>query len=596
MLTARPIDLDYFRLVAKAKSRDYSGCRETLRLALMGDASTQQLALLLQVLFGEQGIQAVMFEGPFDAVELQVYDPGSDLYRFSPDIVIILNVVQALRARYYRRAGSGAKFLEQEFGRLVAIWDAIGRQTAAPVIQNNFALPVERVFGNYDHKVPDSLYAVVTALNLRIAESARARAQVVISDVEAIASYIGRRNFFDNRFWNMYKSLCALEHLPLVAQSIVDVALSLRGRVVKCVVLDLDNTLWGGVIGDDGVDGISLAAHGDGESFHEFQSYLLELQNRGILLAVCSKNSEENAWKPFLEHPEMVIRREHISVFMANWEDKAENIRRIREKLNIGFESMVFLDDNPFERNLVRSLLPAVIVPELPDEHSDFVRAISELNLFETSSFSIEDKQRTALYRQREERAELEKSFSSVEEYLQSLDSEITVARFQPNRIARIAQLFQRSNQFNLTTGRRTEADCIELMLDPACYPVYAELRDRLGNHGLISTVVCRHGEDELILSDWLMSCRVLTRGVEQFLMNHCVEYAASRNLRWLVGEYRRTPKNAMVKDFYAQFGFEQVSESAGGNSTWRLEIARYRPQRVFLRPATTSVELAPSS
>jgi len=190
----------------------------------------------------------------------------------------------------------------------------------------------------------------------------------------------------------------------------------------------------------------------------------------------------------------------------------------------------------------------------------------------------------------------LEKSFSSVEEYLQSLDSEITVARFQPNRIARIAQLFQRSNQFNLTTGRRTEADCIELMLDPACYPVYAELRDRLGNHGLISTVVCRHGEDELILSDWLMSCRVLTRGVEQFLMNHCVEYAASRNLRCLVGEYRRTPKNAMVKDFYAQFGFEQVSESAGGNSTWRLEIARYRPQRVFLRPATTSVELAPSS
>ena len=510
-----------------------------------------------------------------------------------------------MRTRYYGRGGPGTEFLEHEYRRLTAIWDVLRERTPAPIIQSNFAPPVERVFGNFDHKIPDSLYAVVAALNWRIAEGVRARSQVFVNDVEFIASHVGRRNWYDNRFWNMYKSMCALEHLPLVAQNIIDVALSIRGRAVKCIVLDLDNTLWGGVIGDDGVDGIALSAHGDGESFYEFQSFLRELQKRGILLAVCSKNNPENALKPFLEHSEMVLRREHISVFVANWEDKAQNIRSIREKLNIGFDSMVFLDDNPFERNLVRSLLPDVIIPELPEEPADYVRAICELNLFETSSFSAEDGQRTEMYRQRAEGEEMQAAFASVEEYLRSLEMEITVGRFEPKRIPRIAQLMQRSNQFNLTTRRRSEAECEELLRDAGCYPIFAELKDRLGNHGLISIVVARLQDEELFLSDWLMSCRVLTRGVEQFVMNHCVEYAARSGKKWIVGEYRPTAKNGMVKNFYQQFGFEPSppAEDLGrllagtlGSATWRLEVARYQPVATFMKPTEVPSELAASS
>jgi FkbH-like protein len=593
LLTPKPLELDYFRLNAKLKNIDYSQCREVIRLALIGDAATQQLASLLTVLFAEQGVRLEVWEGPFDAIELQAYDPNSELYRFAPDVVAILNATQALRTRYYGRTSPGTEFLEREYRRMTSIWDILRERSSAPIIQSNFALPIERVFGNFDHKIPDSLYAVVSALNWRIAEGVRTRNQVFVNDVEAIASHVGRRGWYDNRFWNMYKSFCALEHLPLVAQNIIDVALSIRGRAVKCVVLDLDNTLWGGVIGDDGVDGISLSAHGDGESFHEFQSFLLELQKRGILLAVCSKNNPENALKPFVEHAEMVLRREHITVFVANWEDKAENIRRIREKLNIGFDSMVFLDDNPFERNLVRSLLPNVIVPELPEEPAEYVRAICELNLFETSSFSAEDSQRTELYRQKAEGEEMQASFASVEDYLRSLEMEITVGRFESKRIPRIAQLMQRSNQFNLTTRRRSEAECEELMNNPVCYPIFSELKDRLGNHGLISIIVAWPQEQELFLSDWLMSCRVLTRGVEQFLMNHCVEYAARCGKEWVVGEYRPTAKNGMVKKFYEQFGFEPCAGPENGVSTWRLRVAAYRPAATFMTALGAPLEVA---
>ena len=592
MLTTVPTELDYFRLITRSKTIDLPPQAEVLRLALLGDAATQQLGTLLKVLFADQGIRLEVYEGPFDAIELQVYDGNSALYSFSPHVIVVLNAVQALRARYYRRSSSGEDFLEQEHRRIVSIWDAIAARTNVPIIQSNFVLPLERVFGNFDHKVPGSLYAIVSALNMRIAECARTRAQVFINDVESAASYVGRRNWFDNRFWNMNKMFCALDHQPLVAQNIVDIVSSIRGRGVKCVILDLDNTLWGGVIGDDGVEGIALSAHGDGESFYEFQSFLLELQRRGILLAVCSKNEPENALKPFLEHPEMVLKQDHICVFVANWNDKADNIRKIREQLNIGFDSMVFLDDNPFERNLVRNLLPEVIVPELPEEPSEYVRALCELNLFETSAFSAEDSQRTEMYRQRAEAQALQSSFSNVEEYLESLAMEITVGRFQKERIGRIAQLLQRSNQFNLTTERRGEAECEDLMRDPNCYPIYAELRDKLADHGLISIVIARHGEHELILTDWLMSCRVLTRGVEQFLMNHCVEYAASHGYQWIVGRYRPTAKNAMVKGFYAQFGFSPAPKP-DGSTEWRLEVDFYQPAKVHLRLASMVGALA---
>jgi FkbH-like protein len=585
MTDLQPIAMDHASLLRESKRLDPAATRSKVRIALLSDAATQQFVPLLRTLFHRHGVHADLYEGPFDGIQLEALNPNSGLYRFQPDFIVMLNSIQALRAAFSQRNGDASAFIEERTRGIVEVWDTIQQHTTATLVQSTFAMPYERYFGNFDQKVPSSFYSVAAALNACIGQQVRSRAGVLINDVESIASWVGRREWFDDRFWDIAKSFCALPHMPLVAKNIVDIVMASRGRVAKCVVLDLDNTLWGGVIGDDGVDGIRLSAHGDGEAFYRLQAYLKELRNRGILLAVCSKNEMAAAVLPFDKHPDMLLQRSDITVFIANWIDKAENIRKIHDVLNIGFDSMVFLDDNPFERNWVRGLLPDVIVPELPEDPADYVRAISELNLFETTSFSGEDLKRAELYRVEADRREAQAAYASAEDFLQSLDMRIVVSRFDPFHLPRIAQLIQRSNQFNLTTHRYTEAECDALMNNPNVLPLYAKLSDRLGDHGLIGLIVMEPRGDELVIVDWLMSCRVLARGVEQYLMNLVVAEARQRNLTNVRGQYIRTAKNQMVEGFFAQFGFVQTGGDAN-RADWLLDCSTYQARETFISPA----------
>ena len=573
--------LDYARLVRESKKLKPAGGQECIRVAILSDAASQQFVPLLKTLFHDNGLNAEFYEGAFDAIELEALNPASGLYEFRPSVIILANCTQALRSRYYHH--SGDDFPEVAIGRILRIWDALQNQSSARIVQFNYPLPYERQFGNYDLKVSQSLYSVTAELNSRIALHARERANVLVCDVEAIASYIGRKDWFDERLWVLSKTFCRLDHLPRVAQSLVQIVLSSMGRVVKCVILDLDNTLWGGVVGDDGPLNIAIDPHGEGEAFYHFQQYLLSLKKRGILLAVCSKNDPNIALQPFLENPNMVLKREDIAVFVANWESKVDNIRFIRDTLQIGFDSMVFLDDNPFERNLIREFLPEVLVPDLPEDPAEYVLAICELNLFETSSFSLEDTARTELYKREASRRQTESRFSNIDDFLKSLEMRIEVARFELSKIPRIAQLTQRSNQFNLTTHRYNEAECEAMMLDQENFlPLYACLNDRFGDHGLISVVILNVKAMELEIRDWLMSCRVLQRGVEQFLMNRVVDFAIQKGLGRICGQYVPTTKNGMVKDFYAQFGFEKISET-DGCSHWHLDPAAYQAHHIHI-------------
>jgi FkbH-like protein len=539
-----------------------------------------------------------VYEAPFAAVELEVFNPSSALYRFQPEMIVILNATQALRSTYFQQGDTGAALAAEVEERASGIWEAIRGNCSALVIQSSYVMPYERLFGNYDLKHADSLYDAVAEINRGLCRRAREHKNVLINDVEAVASWVGRRTWFDERFWDLAKSFCANEHLPAVAQNITRIALAARGRGIKCVILDLDNTLWGGVVGDDGVSGIQISAHGDGEAFHRFQFFLLALKRRGILLCVCSKNEHAAAIKPFEEHPEMVLHKEDITIFVANWENKAENIKRIREALDIGYDSIAFLDDNPFERNLVRSILPDVVVPELPEDPADYVKYLAELNLFETTAFSQEDSSRADLYRTEFERRASVAAFASFDEYLASLEMRICVARFEPSRLGRIAQLLQRSNQFNLTTHRYNQAECEKMMLDADCIPLYASLRDRFGDHGLISIIVARRVQAEGVLdiTDWLMSCRVLTRGVEECLMNHMVAEAARLHLKAVCGHYIPTAKNAMVKEFFGRFGFEKFEETPQGCTHWRLSVADYRYPKHYIQAEMEEAALAAES
>lgn len=583
----------YSELARVDKNADLQGLPQ-LRLALLSDAATQLIVPLLRELFRCEGFAVEIYEAPFAAIELEVFNPSSDLYSFRPDIVVLLNSTQALRA-YFFQANTGSEFAGEVEARMLGVWDGIRRNTTALVIQSTYVMPYERLFGNYDLKHAGSWYDTVAEINRRIVSHGRERNNILINDIEAIASWIGRRAWFDERFWDLTKSFCATENLPAVAQNITDIALAARGQTVKCVVLDLDNTLWGGIIGDDGVDGIQLSAHGDGEAFHRFQSFLLGLKNRGILLCVCSKNEHAAAIKPFEEHPEMVLRKDDITIFIANWENKAENIKRIREALDIGYDSMVFLDDNPFERSSVRGILPEVIVPELPEDPADYVKAVSELNLFETASVSKEDSARSDLYRAEFERRSTAGTFSNFDEYLASLEMKIEVAQFESSRLTRIAQLLQRSNQFNLTTHRYNERECEAMMHDPDCIALYGSLRDRFGDHGLISIIVARpnRAANALEITDWLMSCRVLARGVEEYLMNRIVNEASALELEFVCGSYIPTAKNAMVKEFFARFDFARVSEMPDGSTHWRLRVTDYKYRKTYIQPEIKERALA---
>jgi FkbH-like protein len=579
--------LDYFELIRESKKMGPAACSKTLRLAILGDCATQYLIPLLKALFVRNRISPEIYAGEYDTVSQEVCDNNSPLYAFGPEAVVILSSTGALRVKYHESRLNPADFIEQITEQMVRDWKAVKERCPAAVIANNFVLPYERIFGNYEQTAQESFYNVVVELNRRLIETARAHNNVLLNDMEFTASYLGRRRWFDEKLWALCKAFCSFECLPYVAQNIVDITRCLKGiGIIKCVVLDLDDTLWGGTIGDDGLEGIRLGHLGDGESYTAFQHYLLALKKRGIALAVCSHNDPKIAVRPFREHPEMVLKESDISVFIANWTNKADNIRAIQETLNIGLDSIVFLDDNAFERNLVRKCLPEVVVPDLPDDSANYVKALSEINLFEAVSFSDEDRRRASMYSEQVKRQAIQSRFANTEDYLRSLNMRIALTRFDSFQLPRIAQLILRSNQFNLTTKRYSEAECEHFMREPACFPFYVTLKDDLGDSGLISAVILLLKNDAIEIDEWIMSCRVLLRGVEEFTMNSIVAYARKNGLKSIVGQYIPTPKNGMVREFYGRFGFEKVSEDGQGACQWRLDVKDYVDKPVFFLSA----------
>jgi FkbH-like protein len=575
--------LDYLALLKEARSPAAAECAKTIKLALLADFATQHLTPILKVLFARNGVKLDVYEAGYDSIDTEILDPGSGLHAFAPRYVVILVATEKLKARLYPIENRG-NFAEAAAARFTTLWEALKRSGSATVIQGNYVTPSERAFGNFELKAVDSVGSIVADINHRLAAAAREANNVLLCDIDHIAADVGRRNWFDEPLWAMAKGLCRLEYLPLLAQALVDIALAGEGAVAKCVVLDLDNTLWGGVIGDDGLAGIALGDFDEGEAFVGFQRFLRELKRRGIILAVVSKNEEANALLPFREHPNMVLREEDISVFIANWDNKADNIRRVQKVLNIGFDSLVFLDDNPFERGLVKEFLPDVVVPDLPEDPSLYVRTLAKLNLFETAAYSAADRQRPGQYRQEAQRELAREVYTNIDDYLRSLDMTIKLERFTPFNLPRIAQLIQRSNQFNLTTRRLNEAACEALMNDKANWlPFTVTLRDKFGDYGLISVVILKLLEHEVEIDTYLMSCRVLRRGVEQFVMNTIFAEAGRRRATRVVGRYLRSAKNDMVKNFYAGFDFEQIETRDNGDTSWTLSPVAYKPTAAFM-------------
>jgi FkbH-like protein len=559
-----------------------------LRLAILADHASQQLSCVLKAAVFEEGYFPIIYEADYATAPMEVYNPNSAVYHFGPDVVFFSLAVQKYRDRFLEEVKpEGRETLPDAYlTESLGIIDALS-QAGCGVIVSNLALPIERMFGNYSALTRQSLYGSVLKFNLMLADAIAARKGCQLNDVMYLANRVGGESFLDDRLWLTSKYLCANRFLPEVARSVARTVAARKGRVTKCLVLDLDNTLWGGVVGDDGKEGIRLGGDAYGEAFQQFQRYILSLKHRGYVLAVCSKNETETALDCCRNHPDMILREEDFAIFVANWNDKATNIEYIARVLNLGLDSLVFIDDSPFERNLVRTTLPTVVVPEMPDDVADYIRALENSGLFEAIGYTDDDYHRSQNYREEALRTTEQVKYNSIDAYLKSLEMLIDCGPFQPKQLPRIAQLIQRSNQFNLRTQRLSEAACERCMLNTSgCVTVSARLRDRFGDYGLISAVCCDIEDGRLKVREFVMSCRVLKRGVEEYLMNSLFRECLKRGLIGIQGEYIKSSKNTMVKEFYKGFGFDLV-RSDDTRQVWYLDVGRYEPKQTFIRDAS---------
>ncbi|HEX5274973.1 MAG TPA: HAD-IIIC family phosphatase [Candidatus Rubrimentiphilum sp.] len=452
-------------------------------------------------------------------------------------------------------------------------------RSRAPCIVQTLAPPPESVFGSFDRAVPGTLRQVIGEFNRALVESIRNSPDIIL-DVAAIAETVGLANWYSAVQWNLGKFSFDARYLPLYADHVCRLIAALRGMSRRCLILDLDNTIWGGVIGDDGLEGIVIG-QGDatGEAYLDLQRTALSLRERGVLLAVSSKNNDDVARSAFVKHPEMLLRENHIAVFQANWHDKASNITAIAKELGLGLDAMVFVDDDPVERGLVRKMLPEVAVPELPLDPALFARTLTAAGYFETVTFSEEDRKRAALYEDNARRASLADKIGDIEAYLASLQMTIRFGPFDATGRSRIAQLINKSNQFNLTTRRYTELDIEAMEHDVAVFTLQVRLSDAFGDNGMIGVVICRPDDaakDTWTIDTWLMSCRVLGRRVEQMVLREILDQAKTRGIRRLVATYIPSGRNQLVRDHYAKLGFRLLNEEPSGITLWELETAAH--------------------
>ncbi len=586
---------DYTRLAREIHANTPAHL-ETVKVAMLGTFTLDFVAPFLVVEGARRGLRVTPYFGRFGQFEQEVADPSSGLRQFGPDVIVLAmraeDVDPEAMVRYHASGGKRFEQLADDLiDRLHGIIGSVRGWSRAPVLVANFALPAHLPLGIFDANVDGTLtYAMATA-NLRLRQRMADHGGVAVWDYAGLMRGRGAHEWTDRRLWALARVAVAARHQPALARHLVQTLCGVRRRSAKCLVLDLDNTLWGGVVGDDGIDGIKLGDDYPGNAFKMFQRTALSLMDRGVLLAVVSKNDFEVAKQVFVEHPEMLIGWDDIAAARINWGPKSQNIRELAAELNIGADAMVLFDDNPVERAEVRANAPEVNVVEVPADPLRYGEALWESGFFDQVGLSEEDTKRTAMYRAERERQTLATAFETVEDFLQSLDMVAEIGEAGPTTLARITQLVNKTNQFNLTTRRRGQAELDAMRTDPGHIVAWLRLRDRFGDQGLVAVAIVRKDGDTGIIDTYLMSCRVMNRHVEDALLAFVAERAGALGCRRLVGEYLPTKKNGMVRDFYARFGFEPNGDLADGGRRYVLDLETARiawPEAITRQDATS--------
>ena len=575
-----PFDVDYIltkgKKIKKQLLEDTTGMINK-KIAILGGYTTSNIKFMLELFLLDNKILPTFYESEYNKYYEDAVFGNTKLECFEPDIIYICtsnrNVLN------YPKVTDDIDTindkLESENSKFISIWESLKSKYNVPIIQNNFEMPFYRLLGNKDVVDVHGRTNFLSRLNSRFYEYANSHDNFYICDINYISADFGLKEWCNPFYWYMYKYAVCIDAMPYLSFNVANIIKSIYGKNKKGFVLDLDNTLWGGVIGDDGVDNIVLGEEvAEGEAYIEFQKYIKEHKDLGIILNIDSKNDEKNALLGF-SHPNSVLTKDDFIDIKANWESKDKNFIDIATELHLGVDSLLFVDDNPAERHIVTKQLSGVVAPEIGSIH-EYIKNIDRGGYFEMTNLTTDDSKKTEMYKDNIERAKFQLSFKNYKEYLLSLDMKAIIKPFESVHIDRIAQLTNKSNQFNLTTKRYTQNDIIKITSDSNYITQYGQLVDRFGDQGIVSLAIGKIKGDVCDIELWLMSCRVLKRDMEFAMMDEFVNTCKNRGINIIKGYYIPTAKNAMVKDFYSLHNFEKVNEDNDGNTIWQMDIGKY--------------------
>lgn len=544
------------------------------KIAVLGGSTTHDIIRILEVFLLNQGIQAEFYESEYGQYYQDAMFGNEELSAFAPDVIFVHTSNRNVRE--YPQPGDSKEriesLLEEQFQHFEEMWNRLFETYHCPIIQNNFEYPFYRLLGNRDASDIHGRIRFLTRLNERFYQYGESHGSFYIHDINYISAAYGLDKWADPFYWHMYKYCMCMQAVPEFAYNLSNIVKAIFGKNKKALVLDLDNTLWGGIVGDDGAENLEIGQETSlGQVYAEFQSYMKQQKSIGVMLNVNSKNEEVNALAG-LNHPSGVLKPDDFIIIKANWEPKSKNIEDIAAELNILPESLVFVDDNPAEREIVRAQVPAVAVPEIGTPEQ-YIRVLDHSGFFEVTGLSEDDRKRNDMYKANILREKQQSSFADYGEYLKSLQMVGTIKSFEPVYMARIAQLTNKSNQFNLTTKRYTKSEIEETAASEKYITLYGKLEDKFGDNGVVSVVIGRIEDRALHIELWIMSCRVLKRDMEYAMMDRLVEKCQTAEISEIIGYYYPTAKNQMVRNFYELQGFEKTEEDQQGNTVWRFEI-----------------------
>ena len=555
------------------------------RIAVLGGSTTNDIVSIMELFLLDMGIEPTFYQSEYAQYWQDAMFPGEELADFKPDIVFIHTTNRNITEfpKITDKPEDVDELLNKEFDRYKLMWNALSERFKCPIIQNNFEMPFYRLMGNKDCSDYRGKENFISRMNMKFYDYSNNTDNFYINDINYISACYGLKEWSNPLYWNMYKYALCFEAIPEMAFNTANIIKSVFGKNKKALALDLDNTLWGGVVGDDGVEHIQIGQEtGVAQSYYEFQSYLKAQKELGIMLTVCSKNDEENAVAG-LKHPEGVLRPDDFIVIKANWENKDINISNTAAELNILSESIVFVDDNPAEREIVKAQLSGVKAPVM-DGVENYIQTLDRSGFFEVTTFSEDDLKRNEMYKANVQRAARQAAFENYEDYLLSLEMDAVIDDFIPMYIQRITQLSNKSNQFNVTTKRYTAAEMEAVFESNEYIRLYGKLVDKFGDNGVVSVVIGRKNGAVLDMELWLMSCRVLKRDMELAMLDTLVEKCREQGIDTIKGYYYPTAKNGMVKELYKFFGFDKISEDENGNTVWQMKVDNYEKRNNVIK------------